>query len=141
METHLNTMEYSQSKFNVLPATVINTAPSAGRLKSGRGMPSQERPLIYSAACVCFITAAGEKYLRRPNDPSFFLLLPIILPSLSPPLHFSSRESMWWSTHQVDPPFPPALLLFCSHFVHPPPPHPPHLPPRLLSVGRLLRVM
>lgn len=44
---------------NASPAAIINTPPSAQNLKLKAGMPSQERPLIYSGACVCFITAAG----------------------------------------------------------------------------------
>lgn len=49
---------------NLLPATIINTPPSAENLKSG-GMPSQERPVIYSSACLFFITAAVENSLSK----------------------------------------------------------------------------
>lgn len=96
-------------------------------------MPSQERPLIYNAACVCFITAAGEKYLRRPNDPSLFLPLPIILPSLSPSSFFIPGVNVVVHSSSPAPP------LFCSHFVLPPSPH--DSAPPCLFVRRLLRVM
>lgn len=74
---------------NASPAAIINTPPSAENLKLKAGMPSQERPLIYSGVCVCFITAAVGNISPEQIIPLFFSL-PIVPSSLSSSLRFSS---------------------------------------------------
>lgn len=94
---------------NASPAALINTPPSAENLKLRAGMPSQERPLIYSSAGVCALHhRCCRKYLCRANNPSFFPSLPII-PSFFFPL-FIFHLGLGAVVHSS----PPSLVSLCS---------------------------
>lgn len=106
---------------NASPAALINTPPSAENPKLEAGMPSQGRPLIYSSACVCSITAAAGNISAEQIIPLFFASLPIIPSSCFSSLHFLS------GTRRGSPLISSSFVLFllavsfacCS----PPPPH------------------
>lgn len=94
---------------NVLPATTINTPPSAENLKSEGDAESGKASDLQQSMCVLHHCCC-RKYLPRPTNPSFFLL------SRSFSHHFFLSSffipaSMWWSTHQ---PLFPSLFPFCS---------------------------
>lgn len=97
---------------NASPAALINTPPSAENLKLKAGMPSQERPLIYSSACACFITAAAGNLSAEQMIPLFVLSVHHSLVSffLSSFLILASAR---WSTH---------LHLLCSFVCRSSPP-------------------
>lgn len=118
---------------NASPAALINTPPSAENLKLKAGMPSQERPLIYSSASVCALHhRCCRKYLCGANNPSFFPSLPII-PSFFFPL-FIFHLGLGAVVHSS----PPSLVLLCSPcplwLARSPPPPPVPLCTRLQPV-------
>lgn len=72
-----NALKHDGIEREDMNAALINTPPSAENLKLKAGMPSQERPLIYSSVRVCVLHHRRcRKHLCGATNPSFFPLCP-----------------------------------------------------------------